>query len=59
MGCLLAADALKIFQQGSRNIRDLQQRGLQGWADPTGAVTNPCVGWTGVTCDSTNRVTAL
>jgi len=58
-GCVLAAEALKIFQQGSRNIMSLQSQGLQGWADPTGAATNPCQGWTGVTCDSSNRVVAL
>ena len=54
-----AAEALKIFQQGSRNFMSLQASGLQGWADSSGAASNPCQGWTGVTCDDNNHVTAL
>lgn len=53
--------ALRILQQGSRNFGALQQdRGLQGWLDNTGVASDPCQGWTGVTCNTTSgRVIAL
>ena len=50
-----AAEALKIFAQGSRNIMELKTQGLKGWVDGT----DPCQGWTGITCNDDDRVIAM
>lgn len=53
--CGAAEEALKLFSQGSRNIKQRQTEGLKGWV----AGTDPCQGWTGITCNDDNRVIAL
>eukprot|EP00884_Botryococcus_braunii_P020408 jgi/Botrbrau1/7050/Bobra.0165s0073.1 len=48
-------DALAAFSAGITNLLQLQAEGLKGW----GTSTNPCVGWTGVSCNEGGRVTSI
>ena len=50
-----AATALQFFQQGIANWRELKSWGFKGW-DFT---SNPCQGWSGVSCDVAGRVSKL
>lgn len=47
--------ALATFSAGIGNLLQLQAEGLKGW----GTGTNPCTGWTGVSCNEAGRVTGV
>jgi hypothetical protein len=50
-----AALALNFLRQGASNFDVVQQNGFEGWMPGT----DPCQGWTGITCNENDRVVAL
>ena len=50
-----AAEALLTLSESFTNVPDLVIKGWQGWANGT----SPCLGWTGISCNSTHRVTKM
>jgi hypothetical protein len=53
--CFPAVDALSAFAATITNLLALQEQGLKGW----GGASNPCAGWTGITCNEVGRVTVM